>query len=101
MKCRPTLAIALWITRLALGQDADVLVPGSPIERGIEPGQIHSYRMNVEKEQFLHVKASQLGSDVAIRVIDPNGKQFTTVDRLQYEGFEDLPWIADATGSIT
>lgn len=45
--------------------------------------------------------AAQLGSDVAIRLIQPDGARFAEVDRLPYEGFEDLPWIATAAGECT
>src|SRR3982751_5837663 len=91
---------ALWTGCLALGQVPDLLIPGSVMERQIAAEQVHLYRMDVHEGDFVHIKASQLGSDITIRLIRPDGNRFATVDRLQYEGFEDLPWIADASGAI-
>src|SRR6185295_4260063 len=79
------------------GQETS-LVPGTPIEREIQADQVHAYRLPVLQGQFVHVKVAQLGSDVEIRLIQPDGKKFSAVDRLPYEGYEDLPWIATTAG---
>ncbi|MGH9721633.1 MAG: CHAT domain-containing tetratricopeptide repeat protein [Bryobacteraceae bacterium] len=93
------LIAAALVARGVFGQqNTSPIIPGTPIDREIRPGDSHTYRLAVQSGQFVHVTATQVGTDIAIRVTQPGGTTFTEVDRLPYEGVEDFPWIATGAG---
>src|SRR5258705_8793263 len=97
--CRALLFAAL-LAGFASAQPS-LLTPGSPVERSIEPGDAHAYRISIEAGQFVHVTAAQLGVDLTIQLTQPNGTKYASVDRLPYESFEDALWIAKDSGEWT
>src|SRR5205823_971106 len=50
------------------------LQPGPPIERTLSAGQLHTYTVNLEKEQSVQLVVDQRGIDVVIRTFSPSGR---------------------------
>ncbi|MBL8216180.1 MAG: CHAT domain-containing protein [Bryobacterales bacterium] len=93
-----TVAVA-WamLTAGALAQTWD----GAAIEKQIGPAEVHTYRLRAAAGQFLHISAAQLQGDSSLKLLLPDGRTFTEIDRLPYEGIEDIPLLAPATGEYT
>src|ERR1044071_915031 len=91
-------AAAVWFGAIALAQTS-VLTPGSPIERDIRAGESHAYRLTVDAGKFVYLTAAQLGIDLSIHLKGPDNKPLFT-DRMEYGGYEDLPWIAPTSGEV-
>jgi len=101
MKCRSVAAFGVFMAGCAFAQPA-VLTTGTPLERAIEPGQNHVYRIAVATGQFVHVSADQLGADLVLQLNRPASGKFTHVDRVPYyEAFEDVFWIATESGEAS
>ncbi len=92
-------AWAAWACLLpcALAQTWD----GRAVEREVRPGEVHNYKLAVSAGQFVHVKAGQRGGDTAVKLLLPDGTAFTEIDRLTYEGVEDIPLLAAVAGDYT
>ena len=56
------------------------LQPGVPIENALALGQIHSFTINLEQDQFLQLVVDQHGIDVIVRVFSPEGKSLGNFD---------------------
>ncbi len=80
---------------------AQLLQPGAIIERDIKTGDSHKYELVLEKGQFLHCRALQNNIDLALLLNDPSNKTVTALNRLWWEGSEDIPWLADTPGTYT
>jgi len=77
---------------------AQLLQPGAIIDRPIKTGESHKYEVRMEQGQFLHCSSTQNNIDIAMLLNDPAGKTVTALNRLWWEGVEDLPWIAETAG---
>jgi tetratricopeptide (TPR) repeat protein len=66
----------------SLSQQADVrpLEFGKPIERELAGDETHTYQINVDSGQFLHVVVKQRGIDVVITIVGPDGQQLAQMD---------------------
>lgn len=75
------------------------LLTQSLIEREISGGQSHLYSIDLAAGQFLQVDIQQLGIDVVVSLIDPDGqpKIESNSPDLSY-GDEPLYWIAEKSG---
>lgn len=89
-----TLWIAILLVPCAFAQIWD----GGSLEREIGKGELHRYKVQLRAGNFFHVKAEQLRSDVTLRLVEPTGKTYAEVDRLSFEGWEDLPYLVVTTG---
>ena len=56
--------------------DTPVLEPNRPISSTLAIGEEHSYRMMLEKNQYLHIFVRQLGIKVVMTLLGPDGKLF-------------------------
>ena len=56
------------------------LVPGKEIESPMSEGARHTYQVALESGHFVHVTVEQIGIDVVIVVLDPNGEKIDEVD---------------------
>ena len=56
------------------------LQPGRPIERTLSVGQLHTYTVNLEREQFVQLVVDQRGIDVVIRTFSPSGQRLGEFD---------------------
>ncbi|MCI0352562.1 MAG: CHAT domain-containing protein [Acidobacteriales bacterium] len=69
----------LWLSSLAGGSSVYVsqdeispLEPGRPVERELDGGQTHSYRVSLNAGQYLRVRVDQKGVDVAMTLFSPD-----------------------------
>ena len=77
----------------------NTLQPGIPIERTLAAGQVHSYGVSLEQDQFLQLVVEQRGIDVIVRVFSPGGKRLGEFDSPNgTEGPENVSVIAEAAG---
>jgi len=77
----------------------NTLQPGTPIERTLAAGQLHSYNVSLEQDQLLQLVVDQRGIDVIVRVFSPGGKRLGEFDSPNgAEGPENVSVIAEAAG---
>ena len=80
-------------------RDARPLVVGQPIERELEGGQSHSYRITVAAGQYLNAVVDQRGIDVVVTLFGPDGKQLIEIDSPNGKrGPEPVSWIVETGG---
>lgn len=72
---------------LALGATtADARQEGAPAEREIAAGETHPYPLTIESGQFVHAEVAQMGANVSVRLLGPDGAvlaEVTEPDTLQ------------------
>src|SRR5262245_3710740 len=56
------------------------LVLRVPVSAELTGGESHAYRVILTAEQYAYVVVDQRGIDVAVKVVDPDGRQLTEVD---------------------
>jgi CHAT domain-containing protein/tetratricopeptide (TPR) repeat protein len=95
---------------LTLSQPADKLVaqtapdeptlePGKPVERELDGGQDHAYRLKLAAGQYVHVVVMQRGIDVVVRLSGPDGRRLAEVDGLNgTQGPEPIFYVAAHAG---
>jgi CHAT domain-containing protein/uncharacterized protein HemY len=75
------------------------LAPGEPLERELRKGESHTYKINLNAGDFLHVIVEQRGLDVALTLIEPGGKRLLEVDSpASAQEAEWLTYLASAAG---
>lgn len=73
--------------------------PGQFVERELKGGESHTYSLNLNAGQFLHMVAEQVGIDVVLRLFDPDGKQLAEMDRDWGQiGDEPLWYVSELAG---
>lgn len=60
--------------------DVRVLELGKPIERKLTRGEVHSYRVALALNQFLHAVVEQKDIDVVVTLHDPDGNKLEELD---------------------
>lgn len=80
---------------------AQLLQPGTIIDRDIKTGDSHKYELALQQGQYLHCTAFQQNIDLALLLDNPKNETVTALNRLWWEGAEDLPWLAESTGTYT
>jgi CHAT domain-containing protein/Tfp pilus assembly protein PilF len=77
-----------------------VLEQGKPIERELAAGQSYAYQITLAKADYLSVVVEQLGIDVVVKMIGPDGKQILESDsELRKQGEERVSLVAEVAGS--
>ena len=72
---------------------------GTPIERTIASGQIHTFSVRLEEDQYLQLVVDQRGIDVVVRLFSPDGKSLGEFDTPNgNQGPENVSLVADTTG---
>jgi CHAT domain-containing protein/tetratricopeptide (TPR) repeat protein len=79
-------------------QTPQTLAPGQPVEREIDRGQTHAYRISLAAGQFMRVVVEQRGMDVKVALAAPGGEQLTEFDFTRIGGMESLSAEAAASG---
>ena len=99
-------ALTMYLSAVVLlassSADAQVktLVPGEALERLMSEGERHHYQVTLDSGQYVHVTVDQLGVDVVISVVDPNGQKIYEVDSpTGTQGREDVRIEAAASGT--
>lgn len=65
----------------------------------LSPGELHVYEVRLDVDDFLHLRLEQLGRDVSVTVLDPDGDKVLWMDSLNGErGPEDVPLLATRSG---
>lgn len=87
-------------TSVAADQSPQILEKSKPVERKITEGAKHVYNIALEADQFIRISVSQLGADVVVALIAPDGKQIIEVDSPNgNEGSESIIHIAEISGN--
>lgn len=60
--------------------EAQLLESSKPIERQLNPGDTHAYKVVLEAGQFLDAAVNQRGVDVLVRVFAPSGSKIADID---------------------
>src|SRR5262245_53742547 len=82
----------------ALPPDIRPLEPGRPIERDLEGGGVHSYRVTVPAGQFCHILVDQRGIDVVVSVFTSDGTRLVDMDSPNdVDGPESIALVAEAS----
>ena len=78
----------------------DQLQPGTPIERGVGPGQVQNFTLTLEENQFAQLVVNQRGIDVVVRVANPAGKSLGEFDSPNGDnGPENVSFVAATAGN--
>jgi CHAT domain-containing protein/tetratricopeptide (TPR) repeat protein len=73
------------------------LSPSVAVKRNLAGGESHPYQLSINVGEYMHAVVEQLGIDVVVTVIGPDGKQLAEVDRNE-EGPETVLLIAESAG---
>ncbi len=78
---------------------SQALIQGTPIEQVIAKGEVQSYNIALAAGQFVHVRVTQKGTDVALRLLRPNKEEICSFNLLQgAQRHERMLVIAKETG---
>ncbi len=98
--------VALWVAAgsvLVFGQvmsQTQGVKLNEPLERELESGQTHEYRLTLKAREFIQVRVEQKGIDVVLSIHSSDGKELSKMNSPNgKEGFETLSLIADNAGS--
>lgn len=70
-----------------------------PVERELAGGESHTFSLTAQAGQFFHIVVDQMGIDVVVTVINPQGEQVASVDRPNgWYGPEAISHIASQSG---
>ena len=80
-------------------QETRALEKGSPVERELAGGVVHSYRLTLAAGQLLRVVVDQRGVDVVVTLFAPDGKKLAEVDSPNgTQGPEPFALVTEAAG---
>ncbi|MBL8210242.1 MAG: CHAT domain-containing protein [Bryobacterales bacterium] len=88
----------LFLATVVYGQQPDVLLPDRPVERELRAGETHVYTVTLDAGAFGYLYGKQGDTDFRIR-LKQEGRRTIVIDRAPFGGFEDIPWIAETSGS--
>src|SRR5215475_10824685 len=74
------------------------LDPAKVMERDIKPGEIHSYTIALEADQFLQVVVEQQRVDAGLGLYAPDGSKLLEVNSPNRYGPEPLVFVAERSG---
>jgi Tetratricopeptide repeat len=81
---------------------AGLLQADRKIQREMNGGERHEYQVMLSARQFLYAVVDQDGIDVAVTLLDPEGRTLTTTDSWNGEyGPEPVTAIAETSGTYT
>ena len=82
------------------GQSSTTLQLGTPVESSLGPGEVHTFTLNLEENNFVQIVVEQRGIDVIVKVFSPSGKSLGEYDSPNgNQGPEHLSFIAATAGS--
>ena len=75
-------------------------LPPGGAERTLRQGAVHAYPVDLRADEYIHLKAEQLGVDIELRLLDPAGKVLLRVDSPTGDhGPEELFFLSPRTAS--
>jgi CHAT domain-containing protein len=81
-------------------KDIRNLMHGVPVERELQPGEVHWYQVHAGVGQYFRVVLMQDGIDVSVKLTAPDGRQIVEVDSPNARsGPEPVSAIAELAGS--
>jgi CHAT domain-containing protein len=76
-----------------------LLEMGAPVRRGLSAKQAHRYRLELAAGEYVHVDVKQIGIDVGVSLLSPEGKKLIEMDTPSGRfGTEELSWISETAG---
>jgi len=76
------------------------LEPNKPIVRDMAGGQTHTYLIQLEAGEYLHVVVDQRGIDVVVFLLSPDDASLAEIDSPSgTTGLEPVFWVTDTGGS--
>lgn len=76
------------------------LVPGRPVERTMQGGDVHRYQVGLRAGEHLEVVVNQRGIDIVLISLQPDGRKISEVDSPNgAQGPEPISVTASTTGS--
>ncbi|HBB87191.1 MAG TPA: hypothetical protein DC047_06215 [Blastocatellia bacterium] len=82
-----------------LQQNTETLKLGESLDREMKGGEIHSFKLLLAADGFLHIAVEQQGINVALALFDPEGKLVGEMDSPNNTlGLEHLSLVAETTG---
>lgn len=94
-----SLAFAVW-GQLPITDNARELPPTQTLERQMTGAETHRYKISLKQDEFFQVRVEQKGVDVALKLLDANGRELATMDSPNgTQGPEILSFVADTAGS--
>lgn len=95
-----SLALSLWLCRLAAAQAPEPLRVATPVERAIRPKELQSYQLHLDSGQLLYVTARQSGADIVLSVSRPDGVEMARSDLSNGSfGLETIAILAPVAGN--
>ena len=89
-------------TRPAPGGDSQGLLSrGDTVTQTITAGTTHEWRVPAAGEQYVVVEVTQLGIDMMVYVVDPQGAARAPIDWTEVPEPEVASWITDSAGTWT
>ena len=81
-------------------EEYQLLELGAPVRSGLSAKQAHRYRVELAAGEYVHVDVKQIGIDVGISLLSPDGKKLIEIDTPSGRfGTEELAWIAETGGA--
>jgi len=78
------------------------LFPNRPLERAIEGGKVHSYKIPLDSGQYIRLIVDQNGIDLVVTLLDPGGRSLVEVDGPNgNNGIEPVSYIAGSKGNYS
>lgn len=91
--------VSLVLAPSLAAQDVDSLIVSEAVERTIEPGQTHTYSLELEADWFISGRADQDGADVTVAVIGPEDLRVGRFDSPNGErGAEPFQFSTESDG---
>jgi CHAT domain-containing protein/Tfp pilus assembly protein PilF len=91
----------LSVPMLAQTQTDIRLLPDQTIEREMTGAETHRYKFDLQANEFFQVLVEQKGVDVALKLLDADGKTLATMDSPNgKEGLETLSLVTEKAGNF-
>ena len=99
----PTETVSLFLVNSITSQTAESpakLELGNSVQRDLKGGQKHSYLINLKRGEYILIAVAQLGIDVVLRWLGPDGKQIEEFDSDARANGEEKTVLVGETDAI-
>src|SRR5262245_38716455 len=79
-------------------EEVRTIEPGKVVEGEIAGAQTHTYQFSLQSGQFARFVVEQIGVDVTLSLIGPDGKPLSETNLTSVGGQESLSLVADRGG---
>src|SRR5437868_2780214 len=96
----PALTLAFVLVCIPLAAQTTQLQSGTPIERTLGPGQVHTFTVDLQENTYIQVVVEQRGIDVVVTVSSPTGNNLGEFDSPNGDdGPENVAFVAVTAGT--